>query len=137
MAAISCTLTQLCNAGDAIVASNTVYGGTHALLTELLPLKMNVHTSMVDITNLGEVRAALEAAKGSVRVLYTEVLANPTLKVADIPALSNLAHEFGAKLVVDNTFTPCVVTPMNLGADIVVHSVTKFVNGTHRLAPCV
>ncbi|GFR41429.1 hypothetical protein Agub_g2116 [Astrephomene gubernaculifera] len=129
MAAISSTLLALCNSGDHIVASNTVYGGTHALLKTFLPAKAAITTSFVDITDLAAVRAALQEHPGRVKVLYTEVVSNPTLAVADLRALADLAHSAGAALVVDNTFTPFVVTPRRFGADVVIHSLTKFVSG--------
>ncbi len=125
MAAISCTLLQLCEYGDHIVSSDTVYGGTHALLGELLP-KMGIQTTFVDPTKPKNFEAAITERT---RVLYTEAVGNPTLKVADIPALAKLAHAHQLKLVVDNTFTPVIISPAVLGADVVVHSMTKFING--------
>jgi methionine-gamma-lyase len=126
MSAISSTVLQLCNTGDHIVSSNTVYGGTFALFNEYLPSKCGIQTSMVDITDL----AAVEAAIGPrTRILYLETMSNPTLRVADIPRLAKIAHASGAKLVVDNTFCPLIVSPLKLGADAVVHSLTKFING--------
>lgn len=126
MGAIAATLTQLCDHGDRIVASDTIYGGTFALLHDYLPRKAGVQTTFVDIADLAAVKAALE---GGARVLYAETVANPTLKVADIPALAALAHAQGAQLVVDNTFSPLIVSPIRHGADIVVHSLTKFISG--------
>jgi methionine-gamma-lyase len=125
MAAISCTLLQLVDHGQHIVSSDTVYGGTHALLDELLP-HMGIHTTFVDPADTDAFEAAITP---ETRVLYTEVIANPTLKVADIRALADIAHRHGCKLVVDNTFSPVMVTPARLGADVVVHSLTKFING--------
>jgi methionine-gamma-lyase len=125
MAAISCTLLQLCLAGQHIVSSDTVYGGTHALLNDLLP-QMGVTTTFVDPTDTG---AFADAMRPETRVLYTEVLGNPTLKIADVAALAQLADDRGAVLVVDNTFSPLVVSPARLGAHVVVCSLTKFVNG--------
>ena len=125
MAAISCTLLQLVEAGGHIVASNTIYGGTHALLAELLP-RMGIATTFVDPRDTDAFAAAI---RPETRVLYTEVVANPTLKIADIPALAGIAHARGLTLVVDNTFTPVLVSPAQLGADVVVHSLTKFING--------
>ncbi len=125
MAAISCTLLQLCEQGDHIVSSDTVYGGTHALLGELLP-KMGVQTTFVNPASAEEFEKGI---RPETKVLYTETLSNPTLKVCDIPALARIAHENGLKLVVDNTFTPMIVSPAILGADIVIHSLTKFING--------
>lgn len=126
MAAISATVMQLCDAGDHIVSSNAVYGGTYALLHDLLPPKTGISTSLVDITDLKAVEAAIT---DRTRVIYTESVANPTLRLADIPALSNIARRHGIKLVVDNTFAPLMLSPKEMGADIVVHSMTKFISG--------
>ncbi len=125
MSAISCTLLQLCKHGDHIVSSNTIYGGTHALLDELFP-QMDITTTFVDPTDTIAFEAAITK---KTRVIYTEAIGNPTLNVADIPALSKLANKHGIKLVVDNTFTPMIFSPFKLGADIVVYSMTKFING--------
>ena len=126
MGAISATITQLCNHGDHVVASRTIYGGSFALLHDYLPAKAGVRTDFVDVQNLAEVEAAFT---DRTRVLYVETIGNPTLVVADIPRLAEIAHRHGAKLVVDNTFAPLMVSPIEHGADIVVHSLTKFING--------
>jgi len=126
MAAISATLMQLCDSGDHIVSSNTVYGGTYALMHDLLPAKANITTTLVDIGDLAAVEAAITPRT---RVLYTESMANPTLRIADIPRLAAIAKRHGIKLVVDNTFSPLILSPIKLGADIVVHSMTKFISG--------
>jgi len=126
MSAISACLLQLCDSGDHIVAANAIYGGTYALLNDLLPLKANIFASRVDITDLAAVEAAITPRT---RVLYTESLSNPTLRVANIPALAKIARRHGIKLIVDNTFTPLMLNPAALGADIVVHSLTKYING--------
>ncbi|KAI3426324.1 hypothetical protein D9Q98_008697 [Chlorella vulgaris] len=126
MAAISSTLLGLCNSGDHIVCSNAVYGGTFALLKDFLPAKCGITATFVAITDLAAVEAAVQP---STRVIYTEALSNPTLVVADIPGLAQVARAKGVKLVVDNTFTPLVLTPLRLGADVVVHSLTKFISG--------
>jgi methionine-gamma-lyase len=126
MAAISAAILHLCNAGDHVVASNTVYGGTYALLHDFLPAKANIHTTFVDVTDLD---AVAKAITGNTRVIYAESIANPTLRVADIPALADLAHSNSAQLVIDNTFSPLVLSPAPLGADVVLHSMTKFING--------
>ncbi len=125
MSAISCTILQLCHSGDHVIASDTIYGGSHALFAELLP-QMNIHTTFVDITDTAAVAAAFTE---NTRVVYTEAFGNPTLRVADIPSLTELAHQKGASLVVDNTFSPAIISPAMLGADVVVHSMTKFING--------
>jgi methionine-gamma-lyase len=129
MSAIACTLLQVCRSGDHIVSSDTVYGGTHALQADLFP-EMNLKTTFVDPTDLSEFEAAMTSRT---KVIFTETLANPTLHVADIKALSGLAHDAGAVLIVDNTFTPLMVSPINLGADIVVYSLTKFMSGASDL----
>jgi methionine-gamma-lyase len=126
LGAISCTLMQACNSGDHIVSSNTVYGGSYALMNDFLPVKAGIKTTLVDITDLEAVEAAMQ---GNTKVVYAESIANPTLRVADIPALSEIAQRHGAKLIIDNTFSPLVISPHELGADIVVHSMTKFIGG--------
>ncbi|RMF75969.1 MAG: aminotransferase class I/II-fold pyridoxal phosphate-dependent enzyme, partial [Planctomycetota bacterium] len=126
MSAIAGTLMQLCSSGDHIVAGATLYGGTYAMLHDYLPEKTGVRTTFADPTDHAEIEAAFTP---QTRVLYVESISNPTLAVADIPALAEIAHGRGAKLVVDNTFAPLIVSPIPLGADIVVHSLTKFVNG--------
>ncbi len=119
MSAISATLMQLCDAGDHIISSNAVYGGTYALLHDLLPPKTGIKTSLVDITDLDAVEAAIT---DRTRVIYTESISNPTLRLADIPRLSAITRRYGIKLVVDNTFSPLILSPKELGADIVVHT---------------
>jgi methionine-gamma-lyase len=125
MAAISCAVLQLCRHGDEIVSSDTVYGGTHAFFAEVLPA-MGIRCTFVDVRS---VEAFERAITPRTKVLYVESVGNPTLKIADIPRLAALAHGRGIALVVDNTFTPMVVSPARLGADVVVHSMTKFING--------
>ncbi len=134
MAAISSTLIQLCSAGDEIVSSRTVYGGTYALMKNLLP-RMGITTRFVDMQNEAAIRAAITPRT---RVLYCESMSNPLLEVSDIPALSRIAREFGIRLIVDNTFSPLILSPLRLGADVVVHSMTKFINGTSDcVAGCI
>ena len=134
MAAISTALLQLCSAGDEIVSGRTIYGGSYALLANLLP-RFGIRTRFVDLGDVAAVRAAMT---DRTRALYCESLSNPLLEVADIPALAGLAHEHGAQLVVDNTFSPLILSPLRLGADVVVHSMTKFINGTSDcVAGCV
>lgn len=129
MSAIACSLMQLCNSGEHIVASNTIYGGTHALLSDLLP-QSGIQTTFVDPTDLS---AFEQSVRPETRVLYVETFANPTLKIADIPALAQLAKARHLTLVVDNTFSPMIVSPAELGADVVIYSLTKFVNGASDL----
>jgi methionine-gamma-lyase len=125
MAAITCALLQLCNSGDHIITSVTTYGGTYAFLKNWLP-KYNIEVSFVNITNLDEVK---NAVKPNTKVIYTESVTNPLLQVSTYPELAKIAHSAGAKLMVDNTFTPMIFTPAMLGADLVVYSMTKFING--------
>ncbi|MDX8339850.1 aminotransferase class V-fold PLP-dependent enzyme [Draconibacterium sp. IB214405] len=125
MAAITCSILQLCHSGDHIITSVTTYGGTYAFLKNWLP-KYNIEVSFVDITNLEQVKAAMRA---NTKVIYTETVTNPLLQVSDIPELAKIAHEHDAKLMVDNTFTPMIFSPAELGADFVVYSMTKFING--------
>lgn len=125
MGAISSTILQLCNCGDHLVSSDTVYGGTHAFFGDLLP-EMGVKTTFVNPIDVDAFEAAITP---QTKLIYTETVGNPTLKVADIPALAKLAHKHGIQLVVDNTFTPMIFSPSNLGADIVNYSMTKFING--------
>src|SRR3990170_1910542 len=134
MAAISASLLQLCSSGEEIVSSRTVYGGTYALLANLLP-RFGITSRFVD---LGDEHAVRRAMTPRTRVLYCESVSNPLLEVADIPRLVGLAKEGGARLVVDNTFSPLILSPLRLGADVVVHSLTKFINGTSDcVAGCV
>ena len=126
MGAITPVLLQLCEAGDHIVSSRTIYGGTYAFLKNFTP-RFNIETSFVDITKLDIVEAAITK---NTKVLYCESVSNPLLEVADITALSALAKKHNLKLVVDNTFSPLSISPAKLGADIVIHSLTKFINGS-------
>ena len=125
MAAIACTLLQLCAEGGHIVSSDTIYGGTHALMEQMLP-QTGIRTTFVAPDDLPAFEAAMTP---QTKVIYTETVGNPTLKVADLPALARLARDNNAALVVDNTFSPVLISPAKLGADVVVHSMTKFING--------
>lgn len=126
MGAITPVLLQLCEAGNHIVSSRTIYGGTYAFLKNFAP-RFNIETSFVDITKLDVVEASITK---NTKVLYCESVSNPLLEVADILALSNLAKKYDLKLVVDNTFSPLSISPAKLGADVVIHSLTKFINGS-------
>ena len=125
MGAVSAVLMQLCGAGDHIVSSRTIYGGTYAFMKHFLP-RFQITTDFVDVNNLDAIRAAITP---NTKVLYCEVLSNPLLEVADIRALAEIAKEHNLQLVVDNTFTPMIFSPIEMGADIVIHSLTKFING--------
>ena len=126
MGAISGVILGLCNAGDEIVASNAIYGGSHALMHDFLPAKAGIHTRFVDITDTNAVRAAIT---DKTRLIFTESVSNPTLRLANLPKLAAVAKEKNVKLVVDNTFSPLILSPAALGADVVVHSLTKFISG--------
>ena len=130
MGAISAVITALCDAGDHVVAGNAIYGGTWALLNDFMPRKCNVTTSFVDAASPEAVSAAITERT---RLIYVESMSNPTLRVADIPRLSAIARKAGIPLVVDNTFSPLIISPARLGADIVVHSLTKFIGGASDL----
>ncbi len=129
ISAISCALMQLCKHGDHIIASDTIYGGTHALLNSLFR-EINIQTTFVDITDIS---AVISAIQPNTKVIYTESIGNPTLRVADIGTLASISKENQLKLVIDNTFSPMIITPSKLGADIVVYSMTKYINGASDL----
>ncbi|WNH10535.1 aminotransferase class I/II-fold pyridoxal phosphate-dependent enzyme [Thalassobellus suaedae] len=126
MGAITPVILQLCGSNDHIVSSRTIYGGTYAFLKNFVP-RFNIETSFVDITNLKMVEAAITQ---NTKVLYCESVSNPLLEVADIKGLSEIAKKHHLKLVVDNTFSPLSISPAILGADVVIHSLTKFINGS-------
>ena len=126
MGAITSTLLQLCKSGDHIVSSRTVYGGTYAFLKNFAS-KLNISTSFVDITDLNSIKNSINS---NTKLIYCEAVSNPLLEIADISKISKIAKEAGIKLIVDNTFSPLSILPKNLGADIVIHSITKFINGT-------
>lgn len=134
MSAIACSILQICRTGDHMVASRAIYGGTYALLNQYLP-QFGIETTLVDPRNLGAVEAAI---RSNTKIIYTETLGNPTLAVANIRALADIANARGITLIVDNTFTPMIVSPACHGAHIVVHSMTKFINGAaDLLAGCI
>lgn len=125
MGAITTALLQLCKSGDHIVSSMTTYGGTFAFMQNWLP-RINVEVTFVDITDIEAVKAAI---KPNTKVVYTETMTNPLLQISDLPLLSEICMSKGVQLVVDNTFTPMMVAPIDQGADVVVYSMTKFING--------
>jgi len=126
MGAITSTLLQLCKSGDHVVSSRTVYGGTYAFLKNFAS-KLDIGTSFVDITDLNSIKNSINS---NTKLIYCEAVSNPLLEIADISKISKIAKEAGIKLIVDNTFSPLSILPKNLGADIVIHSITKFINGT-------
>ena len=126
-AAITYTIQALAKAGEHIVASKTIYGGTFNLLEHTLPLTSGISTTFVDPDEEGAFEAAIQP---NTKALYVETLGNPNSNIVDIEALAKIAHAHGIPLVVDSTFaTPYLVRPLEWGADIVVHSATKFIGG--------
>ena len=126
MAAITTTLLQLCNSGDEIICSRTIYGGSYAFMKNYLP-KFNIKTNFLDIRKLNQIENAITK---KTKVIYCEIMSNPLLEIANINAISKISKKYGITLVVDNTFTPLIFSPTKMGADIVIHSLTKFINGT-------
>ena len=125
-AAITYTIQALAQKGDHIVSQKTVYGGTFNLLNSTLP-QFGVETTFVDTHNLEEVEGAI---RDNTKAIYLETLGNPNSDIPDIDAISEIAHKHGLPVVVDNTFgTPYLIRPFEHGADIVVHSATKFIGG--------
>ena len=125
-AAITYTVEALATAGEHIVAQKTIYGGSYNLLAHTLPL-YGIETTFVDIHDLAAVEAAIQ---DNTKAVYIETLGNPNSDIPDIDALADLAHRHGLPLVIDNTFgTPYLIRPIEHGADIVVHSATKFLGG--------
>ncbi len=126
MGSITPVLLQLCSSGDEIVSSRTIYGGSYAFMKNMLP-RWNITTKFVDITKLDRVEDAITPRT---KVLYCESVSNPLLEVADIKKLVEISKKHNIKLVVDNTFSPMSLSPAKMGADIVIHSLTKFINGS-------
>ncbi len=127
VAALHAVFFATLSAGDHVVVADVTYEATWRLWAELLPRKYGIAASFVDVTDLDAVRAAI---RPTTKLIATEVIANPTTKVADIAALAEIAHTAGALLIVDSTFTPPpFYTPLTDGADLVVHSLTKYING--------
>ncbi len=125
-AAITYTIQALAANGGHIVAQKTIYGGSYNLLAHTLP-QYGVTTTFVDAHNLAEVEGAI---KDNTRAIYLETLGNPNSDIPDIDAIAEIAHKHGLPLVIDNTFgTPYLIRPIEHGADIVVHSATKFIGG--------
>lgn len=125
-AAVTYAIENVALAGDHIVAAKNIYGGTYNLLAHTL-VDFGVTTTFVDPFNLEEVEAAI---RDNTKALYIETLGNPNSEVVDIEAFANLAHKHGLPLLVDNTFaTPYLVRPIEYGADVVIHSATKFIGG--------
>ena len=126
MGAITPTILQFCEANDHIISSRTIYGGTYAFLKNFTP-RFGIQTSFVDITNLALVEASITE---KTKIIFCECVSNPLLEIADINGLAQIAKKHGLKLLVDNTFSPLSISPFKLGADVVMHSLTKFINGS-------
>lgn len=125
-AAITYSIQALAQAGDHIVAQKTIYGGTYNLLAHTLPL-LGINTTFVDAHNLEEVEGAIQ---DNTKAVFIETLGNPNSDIPDIDAIAEIAHRHGLPVVIDNTFgTPYLIRPIEHGADIVVHSATKFIGG--------
>ncbi|HNX32879.1 MAG TPA: PLP-dependent aspartate aminotransferase family protein [Holophaga sp.] len=126
MGAVSTVYMALLNAGDHMVSTDSVYGPSRVIMEKHFS-RFGVQSTYVDTTDLDNLRAAI---KPNTRLVYVESPSNPAMQVTDIAAAARIAHEAGAVLVVDNTFaSPCLQKPLDLGADVVLHSVTKFING--------
>lgn len=126
MGAITSVLMQVCKSGDHIISSRTIYGGTYAFMKNFLP-PFQIETSFVDINNFASIENAIQP---NTKIIYCESVSNPLLEVADLRKLSELCKKHNLKLIVDNTFSPLTISPTLLGADIVIHSLTKFINGS-------
>lgn len=134
ISAITSAILQLCNTGDEVISSWTIYGGTYAFLKNFLP-KFGIKTHFINLSNEDELKRVLSART---KVIYTESISNPLLEVADIPRLSKFANAHGLTLVIDNTFSPMIISPAKHGAHVVAHSMTKFINGTSDcVAGCI
>lgn len=126
-AAINYVISALARSGEHIVASKTIYGGTYNLLAHTLPLSSNITTTFVDPDEEGSFEAAIQE---NTKAIYVETLGNPNSNLVDIESLAQIAHKHNIVLVVDSTFaTPYLIRPIEYGADIVVHSATKFIGG--------
>ena len=126
MAAVSTVYLGLLNAGDHVVSSSAVYGASRVLMEQHMS-RFGVESTYVNTANLDEVKAAM---RPNTKMLYVETPANPTMEISDIATCAEIAHKAGALLVVDNTFcSPYLSNPIDLGADVVLHSITKFING--------
>jgi methionine-gamma-lyase len=134
MGAISSVILDICSTGDEIISGRTIYGGTYAFFKNFLP-KLGIKVKFLDIQNLKLIE---ESITDKTKIIYAESVSNPLLEVTDIPELSLIAKRRNVKLVIDNTFSPMIISPIRLGADIVIHSMTKFINGTSDcVAGCI
>lgn len=134
MAAITATIMQICSQGDHIIAARTIYGGTYALLKNFIS-RFGIQVTFVDINNIDQIKNAI---KKNTKIIYCESLSNPLLELSNIPEIAKISKKYKSKLIVDNTFSPLIFSPANMGADIVIHSLTKYINGmSDGLAGCI
>ncbi|WP_294330680.1 aminotransferase class I/II-fold pyridoxal phosphate-dependent enzyme [uncultured Chryseobacterium sp.] len=126
MGAITSVLMQVCKSGDHIISSRTIYGGTYAFMKNFLP-SFHINTTFLDISNFESIENAITE---NTKIIYCESVSNPLLEVADLKKLSEICKRHNLKMIVDNTFSPLSISPRLLGADIVIHSLTKFINGS-------
>ena len=134
MSAITSSVFQICNTGDEIISSRTIYGGTYAFFKNFLP-KLGISVKFV---NTLDVEAVKKSITKKTKLIYCEAISNPLLEIADFPKLARIADENNIKLMVDNTFSPLIISPIQLGAHIVIHSLTKYINGTSDcVAGCI
>ncbi|RRD65136.1 trans-sulfuration enzyme family protein [Fretibacterium sp. OH1220_COT-178] len=126
MGAIASVLWTALSGGDHVIAANSIYGCTHSLMNHHFP-RFGIEVTFMSLADLAAVKAAV---KPNTRVIYCESPANPTMEIADLEGLAKIAHEAGALLIVDNTYcSPVIQRPIEFGADVVLHSVTKYLNG--------
>ncbi|MBS1517514.1 MAG: aminotransferase class I/II-fold pyridoxal phosphate-dependent enzyme [Bacteroidetes bacterium] len=134
MGAISSAILEICSSGDEVISGRTIYGGTYALFKNFLP-KLGIKVKFVD---LNDHKLIENSITDKTKIIYGESVSNPLLEILDIPKVSEIAKKYGLKFIVDNTFSPMIITPVRLGADITVHSMTKFINGTSDcVAGCI
>ncbi|ALR29796.1 cystathionine beta-lyase [Chryseobacterium sp. IHB B 17019] len=126
MGAITSVLMQVCKSGDHIISSRTIYGGTYAFMKNFLP-PFQIETTFVEINNFESIENSIQK---NTKIIYCESVSNPLLEVADLRKLSEICKKHNLQLIVDNTFSPLSISPTLLGADIVIHSLTKFINGS-------
>ncbi len=129
MAAISCAIGQIMADGGHIISSRNVYGGTYAYFNNVLP-KMGISVDFINDNDFDEIERLI---RKDTKVFYVETMSNPLLRITDLKRMSEIAKKHDIKLVVDNTFTPFIVSPIKFGADVVIHSCTKFISGNNDL----
>jgi methionine-gamma-lyase len=129
MSAIFCAIRQLMPDGGHLISSQTVYGGTYALFQNIFP-KLNIQVTFVNINDLKSIESVIQS---DTKIIYTESMSNPLLRVANLDEIGRLCKKREIKFVVDNTFTPLMIQPARFGADVVIHSCTKYISGASDL----